>query len=228
MDNNNNNDELRKAFEEAVKKRIIDKADNRTEHKYSPRFERRMRRITGMINGKIELMTNLPLRRFLSILAASVVAASFIALTAFGVKSVLKELFMSNFNTHTSIKMTDSDSSPGAIKDIYSLEVPEGFELQFESDNVINEKESYRCVYRNGNDYITFNQYAQTAYNSNVNTEENAVEYITINGHEGYVIEMGGSDCTVVWDNGDYIMELYANTDKSTAIEIANSVGKAE
>lgn len=263
---NNNNDELRKAFEEAIKKRMMNRnfsvpdddldddddefdddddefddddddefdepdeseESGEIEHEFSPRFERRMRRIMFKADNKIAWETNIPYRQFITILVAMVIAASFIALTAFGVKGMLKGLFMNNFDTHTNVKMVDSDSSPGVIEDIYSFDVPEGFELKFETGNVINNGNTYQCEYRNGKDKIYINQIAKNSYNNNINTEENAVECININGHEGYVIEMGESECNIVWDNGDYIIEVFTNTGKNVAIDVANSAKKAE
>lgn len=201
---------------------------NEGEHQFSPRFERRMKWILFKADNKLEWETNIPFRQFITILAAMVIAASFIALTAFGIKGVLKGLFMNNFDTHTNVKITDSDSSPGLIEDIYTFDVPEGFELKFETGDVINEKEIYKREYRNDDDYIYFSQFVKTAYNDNINTEENAVEYININGREGYAIELNESDCTIIWDHGDYIMEVITNTGKNAAIEIADSVRNAE
>lgn len=106
--------------------------------------------------------------------------------------------------------------------------MPEGFELKFETGNVINNGNTYQCEYRNGKDKIYINQIAKNSYNNNINTEENAVECININGHEGYVIEMGESECNIVWDNGDYIIEVFTNTGKNVAVDVANSAKKAE
>lgn len=201
---------------------------NEGEHQFSPRFERKMKWVLFKADNKLEWETNIPFRQFITILAAMVIAASFIALTAFGVKGVLKGLFMNNFDTHTNVKMADSDSSPKVIEDIYSFDVPEGFELKFETDDVINNRNTYQCEYRNGEDKIYINQITKNSYNNNVNTEENAVECININGHEGYMIEMGESECNIVWDNGDYIIEVFTNTGKNIAIDVANSAKKAE
>lgn len=222
------NDELRKAFEAAAKKRIINSVPDMPEHKFSLRFERRMEKLIRRADRRAEICTNIPLRRFFTVLAAAVITASFVALSAFGVKSIIKELLMNNFSTHTNVKLTDSDSSPGLIEDIYSFDVPEGFELAYETKDVINQKAVYECEYWNGIDNICINQFAKTAYNNNVNTEDRTMECIEINGHEGYVVEMSESDCTVTWDNGDYIMEISASIDKNAVIDIANSMQKSE
>ncbi|MBS1404597.1 MAG: DUF4367 domain-containing protein [Oscillospiraceae bacterium] len=54
------------------------------------------------------------------------------------------------------------------------------------------------------------------------------MEYITVNGKEGYIIRLDDDSYYISWDNGDYIFDIEGNIGKNQLIEIAETVKKAE
>lgn len=222
------NSELYKAFEAAAQKRIIGSVPNMPDHIFSRRFNRRMKKIIRMADNKAKPHRRIPAKRVFTVFAAALIAASVIALSAAGVKGILQGLFMNNFFTHTNIAFDSTGDYPEFIEYTYSFDIPEGFELDYETSDTVNKEAIYKCEYKNGRDIICISQFAKTIYNNNINTEKYAVECIEINSHEVYVVEMEDQNCIVTWDCGDYILEIYTTLGKNAAIEIANSVQKGE
>lgn len=54
------------------------------------------------------------------------------------------------------------------------------------------------------------------------------MDYIEINGNDGYVVELGNNEYYISWDNGDYIFDITGNIGENALIEMANSVQKVE
>lgn len=54
------------------------------------------------------------------------------------------------------------------------------------------------------------------------------MEYISINGYDGFIIDLGNNEFLISWDNGDYIFEMIGNIGENALIEIAETVQKVE
>lgn len=82
--------------------------------------------------------------------------------------------------------------------------------------------------YENGDKYIIFTQYVKQSFNVMVDTENQPMEHINVNGCEGYIIQLDDVSFYISWDNGDYIFDIEGNIGKDELINVVETVHKAE
>lgn len=213
--------QLKKAFEETLEARIISTVPDMPDHRFSPQFERKMKRLEG--GGAPARLT--PRRLFICVTAA-LIAAALAASSVSAVRDFFKRFFTETFSTHTAVQSADTAEAPETIEVVYTIDVPEGFETEdaFMSDIFCN------TVYRNkeNNEYIIFNQNIRSAFDIYVNTENQTMEYVEINGCDGFIVDIGIDEAYISWDNGEYVFEISGNIGKSELIIISETVQKAE
>lgn len=124
-------------------------------------------------------------------------------------------------NTHLTI--TNIDGSPQTIEYRYTLaSVPEGFELIETDITPINVYTVY--MNRSTKQTIVLRQWVKSKFEPHYNTEHQPLEEVSINGSTGLCIDLSDdehSHSLVVWDNGDYVLDLMADLDKNTVINLA-------
>lgn len=213
--------QLKKAFEETLEERIFSAVPDMPDHRFSPQFERKMKRLAG--GGAPKKLT---VRRLFICVTAALIAAALAASSVSAVRDFFKRFFTETFSTHTAVQSADTAEAPETIEAIYTIDVPEGFETEdsFVSDIFCN------TVYRNkeNNEYIIFNQNIRSAFDIYVNTENQTMEYVEINGCDGFIVDIGIDEAYISWDNGEYVFEISGNIGKSELIIIAETVQKAE
>lgn len=213
--------QLKKAFEETLEARIISIVPDMPDHRFSPQFERKMKRLAG--GGAPKKLT---VRRLFICVTAALIAAALAASSVSAVRDFFKRFFTETFSTHTAVQSADTAEAPETIEAVYTIDVPEGFETEdaFVSDIFCN------TVYRNkeNNEYIIFNQNIRSAFDIYVNTENQTMEYVEINGCDGFIVDIGIDEAYILWDNGEYVFEMLGNIGKSELIIIAETVQKAE
>lgn len=213
--------QLKKAFEETLEARIISTVPDMPDHRFSPQFERKMKRLAGGgAPGKLTV------RRLFVCVTAALIAAALAASSVSAVRDFFKRFFTETFSTHTAVQSADTAEAPETIEAVYTIDVPEGFETEdeFVSDIFCN------TVYRNkeNNEYIIFNQNIRSAFDIYVNTENQTMEYVEINGCDGFIVDIGIDEAYISWDNGEYVFEISGNIGKSELISVAETVQKAE
>lgn len=213
--------QLKKAFEETLEARIISTVPDMPDHRFSPQFERKMKRLAGGgAPGKLTV------RRLFICVTAALIAAALAASSVSAVRDFFKRFFTETFRTHTAVQSADTAEAPETIEAVYTIDVPDGFETEdaFMSDIFCN------TVYRNkeNNEYIIFNQNIRSAFDIYVNTENQTMEYVEINGCDGFIVDIGIDEAYISWDNGEYVFEISGNIGKSELIIIAETVQKAE
>ena len=111
--------------------------------------------------------------------------------------------------THTVVTVEKDNSAPDKLKKIYEItELPEGFEL---TKSFCSYDSKYVHEYHKDGMYIRFEQWAKDRYTANDDTEYADIEYISINGHEGYIIKLD-EDCIVAWTDEEYVFKfIYSN-----------------
>ena len=135
---------------------------------------------------------------------------------------------MEVFSTHTTVQtFSENINAPASIEDVYIIEVPNGFDIVYK-DEIFELTAYVHHEYFKNNDYIFFNQYVKSEYDVNINTENRPLEYIEINGNDGYIVDLGNNEYYLSWENGDYIFDITGNIGKSALIDVANSVQKVE
>ncbi|MBR1382738.1 MAG: DUF4367 domain-containing protein, partial [Ruminococcus sp.] len=163
----------------------------------------------------------------------AVFAVTFLIISMTTVMSVkaLREPFldfiMSIFTTHSTVSTvseTDKDY-PAAINDKYTITYDlSGFEEVYSNENSIR----IRLDYKNNNIMIMFSQIVISEYQAYINTEGVEVEHIDINGYDAIGFEDNNGYYNLIWNNGEYIINLGSNIGKDVLIEIAKSVQKVE
>lgn len=215
------NTQLKAAFEETLEERIFSTVPDMPEHRFSPQFERKMKRLAG--GGALKKLT---VRRLFICVTAALIAAALAASSVSAVRDFFKRFFTETFSTHTAVQSADTAEAPETIEVVYTIDVPEGFETEdeFMSDIFCN------TVYRNkeNNEYIIFNQNIRSAFDIYVNTENQTMEYVEINGCDGFIVDIGIDEAYISWDNGEYVFEISGNIGKSELIIISETVQKAE
>lgn len=213
--------QLKKAFEETLEARIISTVPDMPDHRFSQQFERKMKRLAG--GGAPKKLT---VRRLFVCVTAALIAAALAASSVSAVRDFFKRFFTETFSTHTAVQSADTAEAPETIEAVYTIDVPEGFETEdeFVSDIFCN------TVYRNkeNNEYIIFNQNIRSAFDIYVNTENQTMEYVEINGCDGFIVDIGIDEAYISWDNGEYVFEISGNIGKSELISVAETVQKAE
>ena len=54
------------------------------------------------------------------------------------------------------------------------------------------------------------------------------MEYVEINGCDGFIVDIGIDEAYILWDNGEYVFEMLGNIGKSELISVAETVQKVE
>ena len=54
------------------------------------------------------------------------------------------------------------------------------------------------------------------------------MEYIEINGCDGFIVDISNEVSYISWDNGEYIFEISGSIGKNELISVAETVQKAE
>ena len=133
---------------------------------------------------------------------------------------VSKDFHGTVYRDNTLINAVNLENAPLTIEYKYTLNsVPEGFEL-IETDS--SPHDSY-SLYMNKttNQTITLYQCVKLHFTPHINTEHHTLEEIDINGSTGLFIDLSSKTCDyslVMWDNGDYIIEIFGDLDKESMI----------
>lgn len=145
--------------------------------------------------------------------------------TGFVIIYFSKNFYGTVYNDNTHLFAVDTENCPTTIEYEYYLpELPEGFEM-------VEHDSTWTDVYtlyekKSSCQGITLTQKTKETFSTHYNTEHHDFEEIKINGHSGVCIDFSDSDhdsLIVIWDNGDYILELYGNLPKHELISLAEN-----
>lgn len=125
---------------------------------------------------------------------------------------------------HTIVFSENIENAPATIEYQYIVDpLPDGFNESKRNIGVA----IANVTYKNGDEYFTVEQDVKKEYRANYNTEGYEIEKTKVNGYDGFYIGFGEIS-TLVWDNGDYILELQGTFDKSELLELAKNVKAQE
>lgn len=208
------------AFEETYEERIISTIPDMTDHIFSAEFNKKM----GLIINPHMVSRKITVKRLWICITAALIAATIMALNVGAIRDFFHKFFMEVFDTHTTVQSNEITNTPEYIYDEFTIELSDDFALSntFES-NIMN-----RYEYINGSKYIFFSQTVKSVYDVDVNTENHFLEYVSVNGKDGYLIDLGNEEFYISWDNGDYMFEITGNVGKNELISIAEAVHKVE
>ncbi len=210
--------------------------DSVPEHKFSLKHSRAMKRIFARYRENLcklrgaeatisaPITENRPLRGLKQrLLIALVIIVLLTLFTGWVVIYRSRGFYGTVYPDNTHIFAVDTAGCPETIEYEYTLAfVPEGFELVEEGVSLTD----VYILYMNNTtgQSIVFQQWVKTHYMPHIDTENGILEEVEINGKAGLYVDFGDSsweNSLVVWDNGDYIIEIDANLDKKSIINLA-------
>lgn len=211
---------LRRALEE-VYEHEFDKYEVKRPHFFSFRHRRMMRKLFKQLETKNKSTNTTQAYHYkpkkkrsaafivaviISILLSATAAA--IAIYSFGFKKQ---------PDHTIAFSENIENSPSTIEYAYTIEpLPDGLE---ESNRTTGSVVA-SITYQNDKSILHLNQWVKKDYVCNYNTEGYEIEEIDVNGHDGFFVEFN-NDNFLVWDNGDYVLELYGTLDKDELLNLS-------
>ncbi|MGN0684313.1 MAG: DUF4367 domain-containing protein [Oscillospiraceae bacterium] len=131
----------------------------------------------------------------------------------------------------TRIFPIETANCPPTIEEKYYLpELPEGFEVL----ETVSTANFVGIIYNNlsTGETITLRQFVKTDFSPiYYNTEKCDFQEIDINGHSALLMDyssIGEKYSGVLWDNGDYAIELFGNLPKNEIIDLAKTAKVCE
>lgn len=203
---------------------------NAPAHVFSKRHERSMQRIFKLYDKNIRrsIAINRPRRIRLTRKTALVLLAVFFlaAVTGCAVAYYVSHSFRGAVHSdNTELRPIDTENCPTDIDVIYYLpEIPKGF-VAMESYFIPGFMEVY-YVNPSTEQGFGFSQDTKIGFSVHADTERVPLEEVIINGHYGVCLSEYRKNTvftSIIWDNGDYILQVAGNLDKDLAIELAES-----
>lgn len=137
-------------------------------------------------------------------------------------------VIISNFTFRQHSDNVEVEAASAGKSQIEYISLPDGFELTNEITPEMTGGAVYDVTYSCGDELISFTQHTKAIYNVSFDNEHGDFEEITVGGHSALFLGGYGSVNSIVWDNGDYILELSATLPKDETIALADSVKLAQ
>lgn len=232
---------LKRVLEKSLMRELA-KYDNAPKHKFSLKHRLAMKRVFAgyernvrnlrekeQINSSSlsEHKSQLSLKKRLFFATVVIILMTF--LVGWTVVYVSEKFHGTVYPDNTLLTAVDLENCPQTIQTKYALvSVPEGFEIiETVSSPMV---ESTRYLNENTCQEITLWQCAKASFRPHCNTERHSFEEISINGKSVLFIDFSDknrSNSLVLWDNGDYIIEILADFDKSALLDLVKINEKA-
>lgn len=214
---------LAKALEDVVEPRLdkyIQSVEIQSDYKFSKKYERKMRQLIKRREKPYFHLISTAGRR-LACAAAAVVMILASSLRAETVREAIHDFFMNIFKGHTAVSVSGGISDyPQTIEEEYEItDLPSEFE---QTDYYIDDT-SVLISYISGEKYILFEQTVYYDFLSNYDNSHSVLEYYTDEFGQEYLIQNTGTDYCITFNNGDYIIQITANLDKNTVIDLCKS-----
>lgn len=220
------------AFEKTAVERIINNIPQMPDHTFSKRFERKMKKLIKYGYREPAKHHKITPQRLFVCITAALIAAVIMIFSVGAVRNYFRNFLMKKFETHTDVQTIENNNTPLDFVDIYEITTDmSDYELILCSED--SSDRTY--IYQNNYCGIHFTQSIKEYYDIAVNTEGYEMEEISINGYDGFYMDMYNHyGKSVTWDNGDYILSIFATYDseydfsKDELIALAESVQKVE
>lgn len=187
---------------------------------FSERFEKKMKKLVKKQRRPWFRFVSTSGRRA-ACAAAAVLVLSASSMSAGAVRSAFFGFISNVFGDHNEVLVDDNGAEgyPEAIEEVYEIEVPDEFELEdhTSSDDFV------LSGYRNGENYILFDQWVVSHYKVSYDNERAVYsEYKDDDGQKYIVVEI--DDCSFyIWNNGRYVFQITSNLDKESVLKICIS-----
>ena len=208
-----------------------DKYENVPEHKFSLKHRLEMKRIFKLYEKNTREIHSAAVskpKRFRLTRKTALTAIVLVFLAALAgctAAHFISQSFRGDVHKEfTRIFPKNTENCPTTIEEKYYLpEVPEGFEVLETDSTPYDVYTSY--INSSTDDTITLRQFVKTDFSPiHFNTEKCDFQEVDINGHCALLLDyssIGEKFSGVVWDNGDYVIELCGNLPKNQIIDLA-------
>ncbi len=210
------------------------KYENAPEHVFSKKHERKIKyafklferndcKLKPYTGSKPHYHFRFTKRNIIVLLAVIFLAA----LAGCGVTYFTSKNFYGKVNAdNTELFVINTENCPATIEDKYYLPcLPDGYEVSGTDSTPFYEWISYEKPATEQT--LTFCQFAKVSFDStHYDTENQKFEEIKVNEHYGLCLAYSSQDynyTNIVWDNGDYILELYGETSKNELCDLAKT-----
>ena len=224
---------LKSILEESARLEWV-KYENAQEHVFSKKHERKMKHVFKLferndcklkpyIGSRPHYHFRFTKRNIIVLLAVIFLAA----LAGCGVTYFTSKNFYGKVNAdNTELFVINTENCPATIEDKYYLPcLPDGYEVLGTDSTPFYEWISYENPATEQT--LTFCQFAKASFDStHYDTENQKFEEININGHSGLCLDyssQGYNYAVIVWDNGDYIFELFGEYSKNELCDLAKT-----
>ncbi len=166
---------------------------------------------------------HLHLSKRLIIFFAVIICAAL--LTGFMLVYFSKNFHGTVYNDNTQLFAVNTENCPTTIEyEYYLSNLPDGFKM-VEHDSL---SFYVYTLYENtsSGQVITFSQHTKEKFTPHYNTEHDNFEEIVINDHHGIFIDFSDNEhfgSIVVWDHGEYILEVIGDLPKNDLANLAKS-----
>lgn len=166
---------------------------------------------------------SLRLSKRLIILIAVIICAAL--LTGFMLVYFSKNFHGTVYNDNTQLFAINTENCPITIEyEYYLSNLPDGFEMV---EHNSSSYDVYILYENNSSDQvITLTQYTKSGFNTHYNTEYYNFEEIEINDYNGVCLDFSNDErdsSIVIWDDGEYILEISGNIAKKELLGLAKS-----
>ena len=195
------------------------------EHEFSPKFERKMKKLINRRNKPYYKIINTAGKRVACVAVIVLITSSVTLINVDAFKNKFSDFFVNTYEKFSEIQPVEDDSAPTTLEEIYEITYDiSDFEIDYFEENDIGRT----TVYIKDDTTIYFMQYMKKDYKSNINTEDAEILTMDINGHEAIYFIDNNNYYNLIWDNGDYIISIGSNIGENELIQMAKSVQKVE
>lgn len=219
------NEKFKQALTEALMPEYEINVPVSEEHTFSPKFEKRMKKLIKRRNKPYYKMINTFGKRTACAAAVMLILSSVTIMNVDALRNAFSDFFIRTYEKFSNVQPVEDSTAPENLKNIYEITYNlDDFKVIYENKDIF----SYNITYLKDDIVIDFNQYIKN-YNFNVNTEDaEEITNIDINRHDAICFFDNHNYYNLIWDNGDYIISLSSNIGKDALIDIAKSVQKVE
>ena len=192
-------------------------------HKFSLRHKKQMKKLFREYDKKYASnVSEKKTVRFRRRIVAVVVAAVVLITSFFKVGALTGGFKFTQKSDHTEFFNIDYENAPQTIEYLYYISALSD-EYKLTTSDVDIALSAY-FYYETDDEHIYyFGQIVKSAYKSYINTEKYKMEEVVIDNKNGVFIAFE-SESLLVWDNGDYVLEIYGNFTKEEMLILAKSI----
>lgn len=159
-------------------------------------------------------------KRVLVLVAVLILAMTLVLATATGVREKLFNYFFVEHQGYTELKSLETFTTDDNLPNFVLTEIPKGYKLA-EEDNFAG---VYNATYTNNTEqYLYFNVSRSDTYTATFDNETLNRKEISLGEYQGYMF-YDENTSIILWQVGEYTLELNTVLDEDTAIKIAKNI----